>query len=51
MLGFKSKILSYMCQHESVDTQMDQSADYKLNKHQHHPGLTHNLIAKWDKQL
>ncbi len=36
-------IMSYTCLQDSVDPQMDQSADYNLNKLQHHPGLTHNL--------
>lgn len=51
ILGFETKLLSSMCQRDRVDPQMDQSADYKRNKHQHRPGLNHNLSAKWDKQL
>ncbi len=42
-IGQRRCLMSYTCLQDSVDPQMDQSADYNLNKLQHHPGLTHNL--------
>lgn len=50
-LGFKTELLclTHVCR--TVLTHKYINHDYNLNKHQHHPGLTHNLRAKWDKQL